>query len=84
MRFADTIRELDMQCLIFAKCLALTAQRNIVSIEILVQKSSFDYRLASDSGQIIEIYESQFPFYISGTTTSRSDSQDLLCGKAMR
>lgn len=55
-----------------------------MSIEILVQKSSLDYRLASDSGQIIEIYESQFPFYISGTTTSRSDSRDWLCGKAMR
>lgn len=83
MRFADTIWELDFQCLIF-KCLALTAPTNIVSIEILVQKSPLDYRLASDSGQFIEIYESQFPFYISGTTTSLCDSQDLLCGKAMR
>lgn len=84
MRFADKIWELDFQFLIFAKCLALTAQRSIESIEILVQKSPLDCRFASDSGQFIEIYESQFPFYISGTTTSLSDSQDLLCGKATR
>lgn len=84
MRFADTIWELDFQRLIFIKCLALTAQTNIVSIEILVQKSPLDYRLASDSGQFIEIYESQFSFYMPGTTTSLSDSQDLFCGKAMR
>lgn len=61
----------------------IDSSESIENIEILVQKSPLDCRFASDSGQLVEIYESQFPFYISGTT-SLSDSQDLLCGKASR